>query len=342
MTIKAVVRNGIAGLLFRTGMTHPQRRAAGHLAIVTFHRVLPSADRNNYPYPGLVVTPDELSELLAFFKQHFDCGTLATQHERYCRGERPERPMLAVTFDDAQYDNFLYAQPVLSRFGVLASFFVPVSAVLDQTLLWHDQLGFGLLDLQRQGKDGEKQLQDILAAAGLAEGPLNDAVENVVQRAKQLDLEARLRLVSAITAAAGNTCPPEFARMMNFAELAILATEGHEIGSHSMTHCLMPECSDQALEYEVAESRSVLQTRLGLPVDSFCFPNGNSDARTAAAVADAGYQRAVTTVWGHNSPDANPYRLRRCDMDTGRICDAKGRLLPAVLAFRMSGLHPYL
>ena len=72
---------------------------------------------------------------------------------------------------------------------------------------------------------------------------------------------------------------------MTFEELAALAADGHEIGSHSMTHCMMPECDDRALAYEVSESRRVLQARLAQPVEAFCYPNGDCDARTANAVA---------------------------------------------------------
>jgi peptidoglycan/xylan/chitin deacetylase (PgdA/CDA1 family) len=342
MTIKAKLRNDTARLLFLSGLTHPQQRAQGRLSIVTFHRVLPAAEREAYPYPGLVVTPEELGDLLTYFTRHFDCGTLATQQERYLGDGGSNCSLLAITFDDGQYDNLLHARPVLAHFGVQASFFVPVTAVESQTPLWHDRLGFAVLGLSRQGDDGVKRLQGILAAAGLSGHGTGSLVDNVAQESKGLELEARLRLVDAIAEASGNDRIPKFARMMSFGELAELASDGHEIGSHSMTHCLMPECDDQALEYEVAESRRLLQTKLGRPIESFCYPNGNSDARSAAAVAKAGYRRAVTTTWGLNDGTADRFRLRRCDMDAGRMCDANGKLMPAVLAFRMSGLYPGL
>ncbi|TXT27005.1 MAG: hypothetical protein FD134_263 [Gallionellaceae bacterium] len=53
----------------------------------------------------------------------------------------------------------------------------------------------------------------------------------------------------------------------------------------------MPECDARALAYEAGESRRILQTWLGLPIESFFYPNGNTDARTAHAVAQAGYRR---------------------------------------------------
>jgi peptidoglycan/xylan/chitin deacetylase (PgdA/CDA1 family) len=342
MPPKTLLRNSIARLLFIAGITTPERRGRGRLSIATFHRVLPEADRQAYPFPGLAVTPEELDAFLSYFKEHFDCGALSTQHERYLSGEITARPLLALTFDDAQHDNYSNARPVLALHQVKASFFVPVEAVDRQELLWHDRLGFAVLELLRQPHNGRERLLRILAAAGLpANGPHN-LVSSVVEASKGLNLEARLRLVDMLAEASGKGESPEFARLMTFDELAELAADGHEIGSHSMTHCLMPECDDRALAYEVTESRRVLQDRLGLPIETFCYPNGNSDARTAQAVAQAGYRRAVTTTWGSNGQEADQFQLRRHDMVSKRVQDSGGKFMPALLAFRMSGFYPAL
>ncbi|MBI5660434.1 MAG: polysaccharide deacetylase family protein [Nitrosomonadales bacterium] len=342
MNTKAFLRNSAAKLLFLAGATAPQRRAAGRFSIATFHRVLPDAERQAYPLPGLAVTPEELDAFLAYFTEHFDCGALAVQHERYLSGEAPARPLLALTFDDAQLDNYRNARPVLARHRVKATFFAPVVAVERQEFLWHDRLGFALLELLRQPDAGREQLMKVLNKVGLSEsGPLS-LVRNVVHEAKGLSLDARLRLIEELVEVSGVPQPPEFARLMTFGELAELAADGHEIGSHSMTHCLMTECDDRALAYEVAESRRTLQARLGLPVESFCYPNGNADERTALAVAEAGYRRAVTTAWGSNGQEADPFRLRRCDMVAGYAQGSGGKLDPALVAFRMSGFYPGL
>lgn len=339
---KTLVRDSAAKLLFLAGITAPRRRAAGRLSVATFHRVLPEAERRAYPFPDLAVTPEELDAYLAYFTEHFDCGTLATQHERYLSGGAAAHPLLVLTFDDAQHDNYKNARPLLDRHRVKATFFAPVAAVERQEFLWHDQLGFAVLALLKQPHSGREHLMKILADAGLSgNGPLS-LVRNMTHEAKGLALEARLKLVAELVDASGRTRAPEFARLMTFGDLAELAGDGHEIGSHSMTHCLMPECDDRALDYEVAESRQVLQARLGLPIESFCYPNGNADARTARAVARAGYRRAVTTAWGSNGQEADRFRLRRCDMVAEHVRGSGERLAPALVAFRMSGFYPGL
>jgi len=342
MSSKTIFRNSIARLLYLTGLTRPEWRGRGHLSIATFHRVLPEADRKTYPFPGLVVTPEELDTFLTYLTEHFDCGTLATQHERYLSGDIPVRPLLAVTFDDAQQDNYSNARPALARHHVKASFFVPVVAVERQKLLWHDRLGFAILNLLKQGHVGQEHLTGILAAARMPVSDPQNLVGKIVQASKGLNLEARLRLVDELTEAAGISPAPEYAQLMTFEELAELAADGHEIGSHSMTHCMMPECDDLALTYEVAQSRQILQDRLGQPIESFCYPNGYSDARTAHAVAKAGYRRGVTTAWGCNGLENDRFQLRRFDMVAKHVQDSNGNFLPALLAFRMSGFYPGL
>ena len=342
MRIKNNIRNGLACSLFLTGLTSPAWRGSERLSIATFHRVLPEAERQCYPYPGLVVTPDELDTFLTYFTKHFDCGALATQHERYLRGEKTTRPLLALTFDDGQHDNFRNARPVLARHQIKASFFVPVMAVERQELLWHDRLGFAILSLLKQANSGQEQLMRILASSGITVSNTGSLLSNVVEVSKKLPLQARLNLVEELVTASGTAHTPVFARLMTFDEIAELAADGHEIGSHSMTHCLMPECDDNALNYELAESRRVLQSHIGQPIDTFCYPNGNCDMRTAHAVAKAGYRRAITTTWGNNNKLADPFQLRRYDMVAKRVQDMHGKFMPALLAFRMSGLYPGL
>jgi len=70
-----------------------------------------------------------------------------------------------------------------------------------------------------------------------------------------------------------------------------------------MTNCLMPECDDQSLAYEISESKCIPETRLRLEIESFCYPNANSDQGTIRAVSAAGYPSAVTTTWEHNGAE---------------------------------------
>ncbi|MDR9900093.1 polysaccharide deacetylase family protein [Aetokthonos hydrillicola Thurmond2011] len=67
------------------------------------------------------------------------------------------------------------------------------------------------------------------------------------------------------------------------------------IASHSVSH---PEdlraIPDDRLQAEVTESKTVLETNLGIPIRYFTYPAGKYDERVARAVYGAGYQLALT------------------------------------------------
>ncbi len=80
---------------------------------------------------------------------------------------------------------------------------------------------------------------------------------------------------------------------MSWAELKALAQAGWEIGSHTCSHPHLTELDDEALQDELARSKSACESQLGLPCPSLAYPYGDVDARVAAAATRAGYAVAA-------------------------------------------------
>lgn len=74
--------------------------------------------------------------------------------------------------------------------------------------------------------------------------------------------------------------------------LRAAAGAGMEIGSHGLLHRGLPSLDDAALHEETAGSREALAEITGTPPAGFCYPYGTLDARSVAAVRDAGYDYA--------------------------------------------------
>ena len=131
-------------------------------------------------------------------------------------------------------------------------------------------------------------------------------------------------------------------RLMTWDEVRSLHAAGHEIGSHSLSHELMPQLDDARIRREVSASKERIEAVIDAPVRSFCYPNGDCDARCEAALADARYHNAVTTRWGVNELGEQRFVLKRCDVDARKHQDAFGRASHKRLALRISGLQPNL
>lgn len=98
-------------------------------------------------------------------------------------------------------------------------------------------------------------------------------------------------------------------------QIASLAERGHEIGSHSISHPVLPNLSDEQLWNEVAYSKQELERITGRAIDFFAYPYGEFSDRVAAAVERAGYRGALH-AWGgrHWSPDKR-WREPRIEID---------------------------
>jgi len=71
-----------------------------------------------------------------------------------------------------------------------------------------------------------------------------------------------------------------------------LLRDGHEIGSHSVSHHPTNLKTADQSDFEARESKRLIEEWIGAPVASFCYPFYWSHAYLAEAVRKAGYQQA--------------------------------------------------
>lgn len=65
--------------------------------------------------------------------------------------------------------------------------------------------------------------------------------------------------------------------------------QGHEIASHSMNHCYLPQLGAAAKRIEIVESRQLLEQYLGVPVRGFRAPGYRIDRESLEMMAEHGY-----------------------------------------------------
>ena len=88
---------------------------------------------------------------------------------------------------------------------------------------------------------------------------------------------------------------------------------------------------------EITDCRALLQEKLERPVRIFAYPHGglqHIEANGLLAVQEAGYEWAVTTLQGFNTPKTHPYLVRRIS--------AHSRLHWLIIALMTSGAWDFL
>ena len=337
--MRTFARDSIASLLLQLGLTNPKIIGRHSLSIVTFHRVLTDQQLADYPMPELALNQNEFGRFLDIFNEHYRCGTLSESLEQFRSHDTHTRPLLAITFDDGQLDNYENARHQLEARGLRATFFPTISGATTGRALWHDEAAFAIKAIQehspRDAADFEKSL-------GVETNGIKASPSLIVSALKQSSPETRTDFIAQLHQCLGDDGRPEWDGMMNADQLRLLARNGHEIGSHSYSHPILNQCTHRELQREVVESKAILESIAGTTVTAFCYPNGDYNTQVKDVVRDAGYEAAVTTRFGRNGKKRNALELRRFDIQRSTSMDRFGAFSRARLALRLSGLQPGL
>jgi peptidoglycan/xylan/chitin deacetylase (PgdA/CDA1 family) len=299
-----------------------EKAVRGKLAILCYHRILPEPQRSAYHDPSLVVTPDIFAAQCRTLAEHYTVLPLESAFSRWQSGERPAKPFAAITFDDGYRDNAEFAAPILNELGIHGTFFVIAGFVGTTEIPWYDRAGLAWNAVESCNRC-----------------TVADDARMVVARAKHLTGDERSAWLEALMAKAG---PLEFAErdlIMTQEQLRALVEAGHEIGSHSMTHPLLPQCDEQALQAEIGVSRHRLEAAIGREVPGLCYPNGDSDSRVETTAAQAGYSYATSVAGGLNGlGDYEPLRLKRWFIDQDRLTSPTGEHDSILFRMEICGL----
>lgn len=140
------------------------------------------------------------------------------------------------------------------------------------------------------------------------------------QRLKSLTDEERLRELEKL----GYRDSAELPQAQALSAEEISQMEGVvEFGSHTISHPVLPRCTEEKAWKEIADSKRSLEQQFGFGVSSFAYPNGDATERDEQFVKKAGYRCALTTKEGLVDRSSDPYRLPRLAVnDNGSVSEA--------------------
>lgn len=292
-----------------------ERAMRNGLTILTYHRVLPDARCRGYHLPSLAMPLSVFREQVRYLAEHFRVVT-AREGVGILAGDAGDgRAHVSLTFDDGYADNFAIVAPVLAEFDLRATFYVTTGLIGTQARFWFDDAALRWASL-----GGERLRAELARISGqqLGDESSPSTMSEWLAFLKSLGTKERMRVLDELPAGE-KFVPDQLDRIMAPEELKELARRGHEIGSHSVTHPLLPQLSDTELESELALSRQWIASWVVMAPTGFCYPNGDHDERVVRAARSAGYGYACTTRAGRNGPSQDRFRLLRIDMSPHRV-----------------------
>lgn len=307
------------------------------LIILTYHRVLEEGDSHRLcEQPGMIVSPGNLRKHIAIMES---LGAVPMFLDDWLeqRKQSPDKlPILAfsVTFDDGWRDNYTQGLPVLQEKRTPATIFL-VSDFLDtRNVFWPEQILHLLTKVPptkvNQYLPGALDwLADYARDFGVGERNLSiEEADKVINRLKSLDdFEINEHLDKTF-----NQCPElhpsvETPYILQSADIDALVTSGLiRFGAHTRHHARLNRLQNsEQLKDEVVNCKQLLQEKLNMPIELFCYPNGNITP-DGEKLVETHYSAACTTQSGLNTASSSPFKLRRLNLHDGNARNTLGLL----------------
>ncbi len=293
MSLKTTAASVLHRVAYASGLSLARTRGVNVARIFMFHGV---GDKN---YPG------ELFEAqLKFLQERFEIIKLESLLQQLTITDSWLANSAVLTFDDGLRNNLSVAYPILKKLNAPATFFVCPGLIESQRWLWNQEARARLQSLHAT------QRVDLASRWFSA----NSDVENIINWMKTLPTTERLSREQEIRNATKDFQPTLDQRLqcdvLNWDELRSLDPNLITIGSHSVNHPILSTLQSNELQFEIRESRRLLEEKLDRKVEFFCYPNGAFDPNVIAETKKH-YRAAVIAEPGFVKPECDAFQLPR-------------------------------
>jgi peptidoglycan/xylan/chitin deacetylase (PgdA/CDA1 family) len=319
----------VLGGSFKQNVLKNIRVSDKHL-ILTYHRVSEEMP-GRYADSALWVTSGALDMHLRQLQKVFDVVPLST----LLAFPKSDRGLCSITFDDGWIDTYEVAFPLLKKYGVPATVFVPTDLIGKADGFWFENLAVLAGQVDENGKESQfVRYFNRLVPAWHPKALNEESMSGLVNHLKHFPADILAGLVGEAyealhLARAGRKVT------IGWEEIAEMGKYNISFAPHGSNHFILPTLSTDLKRQEIDLPLAVFRER-GIPAEPvFSYPNGDWDHESINYLAESGYKGAVTTRLGCNTSRTHPYLLNRIDLHE-HISNTPGlfwfRILQAVIA----------
>jgi peptidoglycan/xylan/chitin deacetylase (PgdA/CDA1 family) len=280
------------------------------IAIIIYHRVYPK--RDSWSLESL--SPESFQKQIEYFCRGYEVLSLERLAQGLKQGSGLPAKGVVITFDDGYRDNYVYAYPVIKKFHVPVTIFLTTGHIGSGDLFWWDKVTYAIhhtgatnLHLDKLGNYPTRNGFDKAQSSFL-----------IVERLKHLPEETKQIWIEKLLKICGATIPGNLGKelILSWEQIKEMSSDAVSFGAHSVSHPILTNISIEQAKWEIRQSKKDVEEKLGKPVMSFSYPNGNFNSGISQFVRGSGFTSAVSVLPNDliNRRD-DPYELSRISGD---------------------------
>lgn len=256
------------------------------IRILCFHNI---SDKSDLSYPSL--QPELFYDLIKYITKEYDVIPISELSKLSSKIKHP----LILTFDDGYKDFLQYAFPILKEFNTPCINNIIVDCVETQTPFWTQQLNFDLSFIFRNYRKISFKWNEIQIENSITFSSPQITSFQIYKKLLLYNQNERNLFLKYLEDKFKIIHPLDWG-LMNWNDINYCAEQGIDIGSHTMTHnSLLTIKNKEILQYEISESKSIIEKNINKSIETIAFPNGLFNNDCIKIATDVNYKYLLTS-----------------------------------------------
>ncbi|TAL63233.1 MAG: polysaccharide deacetylase family protein [Bacteroidetes bacterium] len=271
----AQIRNAIFKILFYTGLGHIlhfRNKRSGKIPILLFHRISPEPDPC---WPPL--HPDAFEHTIRLLSRHYAFCSLDE-----LIGGNAGKNACCIAFDDGYLDFKEHAFPVLLKYKIPVTLFVPTNNIENNLPLWTNEADSFVRNLKKENENSSISIGNETVSLKLSSSKdLFRTATQVKDRLMSIEPGTRDKIISDLQNKYGQKRSD--LKMLSWNDISDMQAKAPgllNIQSHTHTHPFLPSLKPDRLEAEMENSRNHLEKKNLNKINAIAYPIGACNDNT--------------------------------------------------------------
>ncbi len=291
------------------------------LLVLSYHEVIPDDSPADRFRTRVATRVSEFVRQMEILCRHFKPVSADDLLDHVENGTTLPPHAVLVTFDDGFRNNLICAAPELERMGIPALIHVTSGHIGQDRLLWTQELGERIVSWKNAALPMPRGRPDIELSDDINERwALTDKIRGICKRLPHEERIAYLERLRQEPLTLEDYWRQDLFSFLSWDEVRSLDARGFSIGSHTVNHPILTTLSPEAVDSELAESKSHIERELGKPCPWLAYPNGGPNdfsPEVVSSAESAGYKIAFTLIGRTNPRSLNPLEIDRVCVPSG-------------------------
>ena len=289
------------------------------LTVLAYHRIMDISEDFPFDIELISASCHQFDKQISYIAKYYNAITLEELVACIDGCKSLPKNALLITFDDGFDDNYENAFAILKKYKVPATIFISTDFISSGKTLWFDQLSYFILNIDN---DTLKKIIINNFEGDIEISNRRKILEDVMEFLKVIPNDKRVKLIETLYSVNDFIYNDEHKKLsatLSWDQVREMDASLISFGSHTLSHPILSQLSDQNLRCELIDSKSEIEKQLNHQIHSIAYPVGTESAFTDKVLnfsQQAGYKLGFSYISGVNDwPIKNCFALKRLHIE---------------------------